>query len=160
MNKAIKTIYTVFIGILFAIFVGVGISAFYEEPKSPDYPSELSYPVTKERTASDEKAALEMQKAYDVKIKDYGKAMKYYNRNVSIIATLSAVIILVVSIVFMSRLLIISDGLLIGGILTLGYSIIRGFDTEGNIFRFLVVSVGLVTALVLGYIKFLKQENS
>lgn len=37
----IKIIYTIFIGVLFAIFVGVGIDAFYPYPKEPDYPAEL-----------------------------------------------------------------------------------------------------------------------
>jgi hypothetical protein len=44
--------------------------------------------------------------------------------------------------------------------LTLIYSVIQGFGTEDNMFRFLVVSAGLFISLVLGYIKFIKPKET
>ncbi len=54
---------------------------------------------------------------------------------------------------------IISDGLLLGGVFTLGYSIIRGFAGDDDKFRFFVVIVGLVVTVVLGDLKFIRDEE-
>ena len=43
-NIVLKFIYSIFIGVLFATLVGVGIAAFYPEPKPPEYPSALKIP--------------------------------------------------------------------------------------------------------------------
>lgn len=160
MNKAIRVIYTIFIGVLFAIFVGVGIAAFYEGPKPPNYPSELSYPMTKDKSAAEDRKNLEMQKEYDEKQKLFEKEIRIYNRNVSVISIVASIIVLMLSLVLIKKILLIADGLLIGGVLTLIYSIIRGFDTEGNMFRFLIVTVGLIASLVIGYVKFIKPTET
>ena len=56
-------------------------------------------------------------------------------------------------------ILFIADGLLLGGVLTLLYSVIRGFGTEDNMFRFVVVSVGFAISLFLGYVKFIQPAK-
>ena len=53
----------------------------------------------------------------------------------------------------------IADGLLIGGLFTLVYSIGWGFSAEDNTYRFLVVTVGLLVALGLGYAKFIAPST-
>ena len=55
----LRVVYTLFIGVLFAILVGVGIAAFYEEPKEPEYPSVLKIPRPEERLS--EKVFLELK---------------------------------------------------------------------------------------------------
>jgi len=84
---------------------------------------------------------------------------KLYSRNVSIITLIFSVIILVISLTFIAKLPLISDGLLLGGLFTKLYSIMRGFESEDNKFRFIAVSVGLVTSLIVGYLKFLKTPK-
>ncbi len=54
---------------------------------------------------------------------------------------------------------IISDGLLLGGVFTLGYSIILSFADDDDKFRFFVVIVGLVVTVVLGYLKFIRDQE-
>ena len=71
-----------------------------------------------------------------------------------------AILYLLVGLLLAKRLAIISDGLLLGGVLTLIYSIIRGFGANDDIFRFLVVSVSLLLALGLGYTKFVRTATS
>jgi len=68
----------------------------------------------------------------------------------------AAIAILLVSLTIIRNLAYIADGVLLGGVLTLLYSIVRGFGSEDEKFRFIVVSIGLITALALGYIKFLR----
>ena len=157
----LKFIYTVFIGVLFATLVGVGIAAFYPQPKHPDYPIRLSYPKEPAlQTETDRQTLIKEQEAYEKKSKEFQEKNQLYNRNVSIIAIVFAIAALVVSLTFLKTLLMIADGLLLGGLLTLLYSIIRGFETQDNMFRFIVVAIGFVVAVAVGYIKFTKPVQS
>jgi hypothetical protein len=156
----LKFIYTVFIGVLFATLVGVGIAAFYPQPKYPDYPAHLSYPKPVEQeTEQDRQAQIIKQEAYDKTVKAYQEQNQVYSRNVSIIAIVFAIVALVVSLTLFKTLLLIADGLMFGGLITLIYSIIRGFETQDNIFRFIVVAIGFIVAVVVGYIKFAKPAQ-
>lgn len=150
-NKILKLVYTFFLGILLAIFVGVGINTFYPGPKAPEYPSSsMSY--GKELTVEQEKT----QRDFDKKMEQHDKDMRPYNRNVSIITLVAAVSFLALSIVFEKRIKIIADGIMLGGLFTLLYSIGRGFASEDSKYVFLVVTVGLAVVLYLGYHRFVK----
>jgi hypothetical protein len=157
----LKFIYMVFIGVLFATLVGVGIAAFYPQPKYPEYPVHLSYPkAPTEQTEADRQAQIKEQEAYDKKSKDFQEQNQIYSRNVSIIAIIFAIGALVVSLTFLKALQMIADGLLLGGLLTLLYSIVRGFETQDNMFRFIVVAIGFIVAVTVGYIKFSKPAQT
>ncbi len=142
-----------------ALFIGVGISAFYPQPKPPDYPKllqqkEMVSPVATE-TAEMKAARLK----FDKEMENYQKRIPLYNRNVSLISLFLSLSILVISLAWLNKLLIISDGILLGGVFTLAYSIIRGFGTEDEKYRFILVSIGLIVALILGYLKFIKSTE-
>ena len=158
----IKYVYIVFVGILLAAFVGVGIAAFYKGPKAPEYPVELQYAQVEKSgepaNATAEAKRIELQKQNDQAFKDFQKLDEVYNRNVSIVALLAAVLMLFVSLTLVKQILVIADGLLLGGVLTLGYSVIRGFSSNDDMVRFLVVSASLAVALVLGYLKFVRTK--
>lgn len=157
----IKLVYTLFIGILLATFVGVGIAAFYEAPKHPEYPIELeTAPRPINGTVEETPEQRQKREQYLQASKDFRMQEEQYNKNVSIIVLVSAIVLLVLSLTFFKKLAVIADGLLLGASLTLIYSIIRGFMGGDNIFRFLVVTVGLVIALFLGYWKFVKPLES
>lgn len=159
MSKTIRIIYTVFIGVLLTLFVGVGIDAFYQGPNYPDYPVELEeYPNEKDKDKLE--ARNKVQKDYDEKIKQYESDNKVYGRNVSIISLVASVLILISALTYINKILLISDGLLLGGLFTLVYSLIRGLESDSSIFRFLVVTIGLALSIVIGYIKFIKPEET
>lgn len=153
----LKLIYTLFLALIIALFVGLGIDAFYPGPKSPEYPVELqSFKETCEATPEQKTA----QAKYDQEQKDYIKKSKPYNRNVSIISITSAILILIISLVLLSKIKMIADGILLGGVFTTVYGIIRGLMSEDTKFRFLIVTIGLIIALILGYIKFIRQNKN
>lgn len=154
----LKTAYTFFIGLLFAVFVGVGIAAFYDSPKPPEYPSSLKQPYPSSQQSTESAALLREQERFDKKEKEFETANTIYNRNVSIASLVFAILAVVISILFMKKLLIISDGLLLGGVFTLLYSIARGFQAQDNKFRFVVVAISFGIVLFLGYIKFIKNS--
>lgn len=155
----IRYVYIVFIGLLLAVFVGVGIAAFYKGPKAPEYPVSLKYPEfeqTKDVPATVSAQRRADMEENDAKQKEFQVKREEYDRNVSIISLIAAVIMLVLSLTSFKKILVIADGVLLGGVLTLGYSIVRGFGSNDDIFRFLVVSAGLLVAMGLGYIKFVR----
>ena len=80
--------------------------------------------------------------------------MGIYNRNVSAAAAVGAIVMLALGVTVLRRIALFSDGFLLGGVVTFAYSVLRGFGAEDNMFRFIVVAVGLAIALALGYVRF------
>lgn len=149
----IRYIYTFFVGLFLAIFVGMGVGFFYESPKPPEEPSWFGSTYSGKFEPSD--AQRKEEEEYSKKIREFEKTtMSDYNRNVSIIVLSCAVIILVIALLFDMQLGIIADGLLLGGIFTLLYGIARGISVDSNSYRFIVASIGLAITLALGYRKF------
>ena len=151
----LKLIYTLFLALIMALFVGLGIDAFYPGPKVPVQPVGIGYDKL-ECMSAEEKTS---QEQWEQAQRDYQEQLKPYNRNVSIFSIIAAVIILVVSLTLLSKIKMIADGILLGGVFTTGYGIIRGLMSEDTKFRFLIVAIGLVIALVLGYLKFIKPKE-
>lgn len=153
----LKYVYVVFIGVLVALFVGVGIAAFYPGPKAPEasyYPAKDFYqnPPSASESAELRRLDREQQKIWQ----DFQQRTEEYNKNVSIIAVISAILILAISFFLSKKILSIADGLLLGALLTLIYSIIRSFNSKDYKFMFIVVTIGLIIAIILGYTKFIK----
>jgi hypothetical protein len=156
----LRIVYTIFLGLLLATFVGVGIAAFYKQPKYPEYPPRLQYaPTVPEKSGTTSAEYVKEQEAYTKKTEAFQKISEEYNKNVSIIALIAAIIFVVGSLTLVKHILAIADGVLLGGVVTLIYSIGRGFSANDDIFRFFVVSVGLFIALIVGYLKFVKPAS-
>lgn len=153
----IQYIYTFFVGLFTAIFIGLGIAVFYEAPKAPEAPSWYMSADTKRELTDAQK---QEEQVFIAKQREHEKARLVYNRNVSIIVLICAILILITSLTFASRLGVISDGLLLGGIFTLLYGIGVGMVTDSNKYRFIVASVGLIVTLVLGYLKFSRNKRT
>lgn len=146
----IRYIYTFFVGLFLAIFIGMGIAVFYTAPKAPESPMFYG----KELSVDEQR----QQQAFDAKQKAWDKEMQHYNRNASVIILSCAVVVLAISLLFAEKLGVIADGLLLGGIFTLLYGVGRGMATDSNKYRFLVATIGLVVTLVLGYVKFTPHQ--
>lgn len=156
-NKVIKLVYTFFVGLLLAIFIGVGIQTFYSSPPRPDFPSITADELRKDDGSS--VPASDVRSDYEQAYRDYEIKNKVYNRNVSIIALVASIALVVVSLVYESRIKVIADGVMMGGLFTLLYSIIRAFVSEDTKYLFAAVSVGLVLVLYLGYHRFVRPDG-
>lgn len=148
-DSILSIIYTFFVGLLLAVFVGFGINTFYTAPPAPEFPSVLN--IVGKEPSSEQIAA---QNKFDSQNRAYQAAMKPYNRNVSIMALGAAIILLAISLIFEHRIRFIADGVMLGGLFTLVYSLIRGFASGNSRYIFVVISIGLVVVLVLGYRRF------
>jgi len=154
-NKVLKLVYTFFVGILIAFFVGVSVNTFYTPPVQPKYPTELNISTGKEPTTEQVKS----QQNFDRQMQAFNdKQMNPYNRNVSVITLSAAVILLALSIVFEKKLKVIADGVMLGGLFTLFYSLGRGLASQNSKYVFAMVSIGLVVVLFLGYHRFVKEQ--
>ncbi|NBU33062.1 hypothetical protein EB118_05960 [bacterium] len=153
-NKILKLVYTFFLGLLMAIFIGVGINTFYPGPKAPVFPIELNT-YGKELNADE----LKTQKQWDKTMEQHNNLMKPYNRNVSLIALIAAVVLLAASLVYENKIKVMADGVMLGGLFVLLYSLGRGFASENSKYVFVVVTVGLATVLYLGYHRFVRVHE-
>lgn len=148
----IKYIYSIFIGFLITLVIGLGIAAFYEAPEYPEYAStpKISGELTEDEIRENENL---MNIEYD----KYNTEENTYNRKVSIILICSSVVILGIGLLLAKINSIFADGMLFGSIFTLIYSIIRGFGSENQKFSFFVVVIALCIALGIGYLIFNKS---
>jgi len=153
----IKPIYTLFLALIIALFVGLGISTFHPGPTAPKYPTELEN-VENCCEETPEQQALRID--FNQKQDQFEEEFKAYSREVSIVSLIAAIIILVLSLTLLARIKMIADGILLGGVFVTLYGIARGLMTEDPQFRFIIVTVGLIVALVLGYIKFIRPQKS
>jgi hypothetical protein len=159
MNSFLHFVYTVFLAILVAFFWGMGISAFYPGPKVPETTPavEVSYKDAGTALTAEQKKA---QLDFEQKQKDYNEKEKVYSRNVSVISLVLAVLTLVASVLIAGRVSILPNGLLLGSVFTLMYSIGRGFASEDAKFRFIIVTIGLLVTVFIGWWKFIKGKKS
>lgn len=154
-NKMLTFLYSIFLGLLLAIFIGVGVNTFYPGPKPPQYPVELN---TYGKELTDEQLAT--QQAYEITSREHEEKMKPYNRNVSMITLSAAVLLLALSLFLEKRnIKVISDGVMLGGLFTLLYSLGRGFAAQDSKYTFVVITVGLVIVLYLGYHRFVRPHQ-
>lgn len=151
-NKLLQALYTVFLGVLIAIFIGVGVSTFYEAPKPPKYESSVA--TKYEGNMPDEETILKDQQENE----RYTEERKEYARNVSIILMSAAVVLVVGSIMVENKGSFFSDGIMLGGLITLVHSIIRGGESEDSKFLFVATTIGLLVVLYLGYHRFAEKK--
>jgi len=150
----LKFFYSFFLGLLLLIFVAMGIASFYAGPQAPSYP-----PVAIGGNAPTPTEQKQIDETYRRQSDAFATKYQPYQRNVSIIALVAALLLLVLSLALHSRVSILADGMLVGSTLTLIYSIIRSFGSESPRYSFVVVSVGIALTLLVGYLKFVKPAN-
>ena len=155
----VKTLYTIFIAVLIATFVGVGIAAFYPSPKSPNFTTPIAPPYAYNPESSQSSQYIKDQQANADAQNSYMELSQIYSKNVSVISLILSILILIVSLTLIKNIQLIADGAMLGGVLTLIYSIFRGFSSESDQFRFIVVTIGLIVALAIGFIKFIKPAS-
>jgi uncharacterized membrane protein len=148
-NTVLKIVYTFFLGIMIALFVGFGIDTFYPEP---EYPTELQYGYSKELTDADIKELDTAQQAYQ-------DSIEAYSRNVSLISTVLAVALLGGSLLLERRNRVITNGLMLGGLFTLIYGVGRGFASGDSTTTFITVAVGLAVVVFLGFRRFAHHDE-
>jgi len=149
-DKVLQIVYTLFLGVMLALFVGFGVQTFYPEPV---YPTSSSCDFMATPTADQQQKCQDEQKAYQ-------DSLEGYNRNVSIIATASAVLMLGLSLLMERKARVVANGAMLGGFFTLLYGVGRGFSSGDTTTTFVTVAVGLLVVILLGYRRFAQREGA
>jgi len=176
----VRVLYCIFLGILVALFVGWAMASFYpnpewdteypgveqwkSEPVRPSQQSGYAAMSPEERAAAQQQyetehaAYVEWDTQNKVRVKDFKAKTDAQGRAVALISLLIAVVVTSVSLWFSGKLQVITEGLLLGGIFTLIYSIGWSFYRAPKL-AVLTVGIGLVVTIVVGYMKFVRKAG-
>jgi hypothetical protein len=137
-NAGIKLFVSVVLGIVIALFVGVGISVFYPEPT---YPTESISFTNSEPTEAEIEAS---DRAYD----EYESKRQIHSGVVGVVSVILAVALMISSMLLSQRNLVISQGMLVGGLLLLCYGAIQAIASGNTVTAFISIGVGLAALVV------------
>lgn len=150
-NKILNIVYTFFLGLILVLFIGLGISTFYPSPEAPQLPYETAGKSFEDQSESERQKS---DALYQTAWEEYQDKEEIYSRNVSMIVLGFSILLLAISFLFEKRNQVIANGVLLGGLFTLTYSVIRGFISTDTKYTFIAVTVGLIIVLYLGYRRF------
>lgn len=153
-HKAIRVIYTVFLGIVIALFVGIGAETLCQSPKYPEYPN-LEYSQNGELSKEDKAA----NDAYDKEFKKYEDKSKAYQRNISAVIMATSVVLLALSLLLTKKIKIIADGVMFAGLFTLIYALGRALFAGNKTYALSVAGVAVLITLLFGYQRFFRGEK-
>jgi len=147
-NQVFRIIFTVFVGLMTAFFVGFGIDAFYPEPQYPQAINDLyNLIANKTPTAAEQAQIAALEQAYQNDI-------QAYNRIVTIVVTIAAVIYLGLSILLEAKNRVMANGVMLGGLFTLLYGAARGLGSQDSMITFITVGIGLAAVVLIGLRRF------
>jgi len=143
MTNAIKIGLLAAVAVIFPLMVGLGTEAFYPSPKmSEQCESLMQRNYGKEGPSDSEQAAMNQCQ------KDFNKEMQTYNRNIFIPITIIGFVALAGGALFLTEAMgPIAPGFVFGGLLTILYGAVRGFDAVDKRWLFLellIVLAGLI----------------
>lgn len=148
------------VGVLISLFVGFGIEAFYPSPEFPEPPEFRGSPPELESREEAKEEFRENENEFQQELESYEAEVSRYNRVAAPVAVGIAVLILA-SVFFLRRTGIptIRDGIALGGVLTLFYGLSLALQAEGDVFKFLMVTVTLLVVLAAVYLRSRGQEG-
>jgi hypothetical protein len=168
-SGGLQTIFSFFLGLMLAAFVGVGVYTFHPPGKELDRQiQELDRQEQAIRNAAPQEEPTgadreRIQKLNDArnKLSDAAQAEREaWGRSTSILLIALATLIMAVSLVRADQLPVISNGLLLGGVFTMVYGVGWIIATDTSVARFVVMTVALVLTLALGYARFVRRRTS
>jgi hypothetical protein len=168
-SGGLQTIFSFFLGLMVAAFVGVGVYTFH--PPNEAIERELLEldrqeqaagvgRATGELTEEERARAQELLDARNAAMDAHQEARDAWGRSTSMILIALATLVMVISLVRSDQLPVISNGLLLGGVFTMVYGVGWIVASDTSITRFMVLSVALVMTLGLGHFRFVRPRGS
>lgn len=170
-GDALQFIFSLFLGVLLVVVVGVGVWTFYSEPDLSDDPAqervdELMREQDRIYRASEGKVLTPAQEkrveAINEEMEDLQKDLQSsrddWARNTSIILLAFATVLMAISLTLPEAMKVFSNGLLLGGMFTLIYGTGWSFAGGDSRARFWVVLVALLLSVGFGYLRFIRSK--
>lgn len=162
----LRTIFAFFLGLMLTAFVGVGVYTFHPPPQRFD--NELRDLGRKEQALRDARAPNELTSADRDSLQaierrrndlfDAAAAARIpWARTTSITLIIVATLAMAASLIGADRLLVISNGLLLGGVFLMLYGVGWIIATDTSVARFVVISIALAITLALAYARFVRR---
>lgn len=168
-SHGLQTIFSFFLGLMLAAFIGVGVYTFHPPAKELDRQiQELDRREQAIRSGAphDELSAADRDEVRELTdsrngLYDAAQARREaWGRSTSIILIALATLVMAVSLVRADQLPVISNGLLLGGVFTMVYGVGWIVATDTSVSRFIVMTVALAITLGLGYARFVRRSSS
>lgn len=167
-SSALQTIFAFFLGLMVTAFIGVGAYTFYPTPDRTFFAQfqDLSRREAAIRDArppealtdQDREALRGLRLERETLVDAQRAAREPWGRTMSILLVAFATLSMGISLIRADRLLVISNGLLLGGVFTMVHGVGTIIVTDPTTARFLVLTVALAITLGLGYLRFARQR--
>lgn len=168
-RDALQTIFSFFVGLMVLALIGVGVNTFYAFPDQ--YYSDQQQKLfrqqqdinpkgdTTQLTPSQKAENDRIQSEIDALQKKQEAERQLWARNTSIVLVIFATLVMGISLIRSEQLRVLSNGLLLGGVLTMlygtGWVVFSGSSTA----RFFVILFALAVTIALGYLKFVRGRK-
>lgn len=169
-GDALQFIFSLFLGMLLVVFVGVGVWTFYPQPYDQDSPEQRELDrlyrqqggVEGKFGSMDATATAEqerIQKQIDA-LNDKMKVVRdRWAVNTSIILLAFATALMAISLFLPEHMKVFSNGVLLGGLFSVIYGTGWSFAGGDSRARFYVVLAALVLSLGIGYLRFIRERR-
>lgn len=168
---ALQLIFSLFLGLLLVVFIGVGVWTFYPQPSSLDSPEQQELQeLYQEQERLYGKGGAAPEPVDDAEIQRIQTRINELNeieqerqsewaRNNSIILLAFATLLMAISLFLPESMKVFSNGILLGGLFTVVYGTGWSFAGGDSRARFFVVAVALVLSLAIGYLRFIRGRR-
>ena len=168
-NTGLQIIFSIFLGLMVAAFIGVGVYTFYPPPETK-YQEQLQdlyrqqedierFKDSTKLTAAERAQLRETQDKIRALEDKQSAEREIWGRNTSIVLITFATIVMSISLIRAEQLPVISNGLLLGGVFTMIYGVGWIIATGTSYARFAVMTIALVITLVLGWVRFVRVKQ-
>lgn len=170
-NDALQFIFSLFLGVLLVVVVGVGVWTFYPPPFSENNPKQqelqelyrqqetTNFKGGSDMTPAEEAEYERIQKQINELQRELEQENKRWAVNTSIIVLTIATVLMAISLFLPDAARVFSNGILLGGLFTVLYGTGVSFTGGDSRARFWVVLVALVLAIVFGYLRFIRGQR-
>lgn len=147
-TRVVRAVYTFFLGLMLALFVGTGISTVHPGPPEPEPPGALALVQERRALTAEELPAWQ---AYEEQRRAWEDRAAAHHRDVGIAATVAAVALLAAGLAVERRHRVLAEGVELGALFTLVYGILRSLAARDTLAGFVVVTAALAVVLLLGW---------
>ncbi|MCB0916630.1 MAG: hypothetical protein KDC23_13160 [Actinobacteria bacterium] len=164
----LMAIYAVFLGGVITAFTAVGLFTFYPTPDTAetqitqlDQREAAIYSDCKDAACELTAAQRTEIRAIELQREELWQAQESeqqaWNRTSGLIMIGIATLLLALSLIRWDRAIVISNGLLLGGLFTMVFGIGLTLAGGEGVSRFIVLTIALVITVVLGYLRFARR---
>jgi len=165
-NTGLRTIFSIFLGLMLTAFAGIGVYTFHPPPD--EFDDRMRELTREEQAIMASRPSSELTADERDRIEDIGRQRREMSReavearkpwclSTSILLIVFSTLLLVVSLVRANELQVISNGLMLGGVFTMLYGIGWIAFTGTSVLRFVVMTIALGITLGLGWYRFVRR---